>query len=98
MGLYRDNGKENGNYSDYIGVILGLYWGYIGDNGQENGGNVGVKYRVVWVVVKIVIPFWGTLNVRCRMIIGIQKGTIILTTTLVFFWAVEASRTIGLGV
>ena len=26
-------------------------------------------------------PFWGTLNIRCRIIIGIQKGTIILTTT-----------------
>ena len=25
-------------------------------------------------------PFWGTLNIRCRIIIGIQKGTIILTT------------------
>ena len=26
-------------------------------------------------------PFWDTLNIRCRSIIGIQKGTIILTTT-----------------
>ena len=26
-------------------------------------------------------PFWGTLNIRCRIILGIQKGTIILTTT-----------------
>ena len=26
-------------------------------------------------------PFWGTRNIRCRMIMGIQKGTIILTTT-----------------
>ena len=32
-------------------------------------------------------PFLGTLNIRCRNIIGIQKGTIILTTT-----HVEASR------
>ena len=33
LGLYRDNGKENGN--DYIirGYILGLY----GDNGKEHG-------------------------------------------------------------
>ena len=34
--LYRDNGKENGNYRDYrryIGGILGLYR----DNGKENG-------------------------------------------------------------
>ena len=35
MGLYGDNGKENGNYYNrvYIRVILGLY----GDNGKENG-------------------------------------------------------------
>ena len=26
-------------------------------------------------------PFSGTLNIRCRIITGIQKGTIILTTT-----------------
>ena len=26
-------------------------------------------------------PFLGTLNIRCRIIIGIQTGTIILTTT-----------------
>ena len=26
-------------------------------------------------------PFLGTLNNRCRIIIGAQKGTIILTTT-----------------
>ena len=33
LGIYWDNGKENGNYRDYRGyirVILGLYWGYIG--------------------------------------------------------------------
>ena len=26
-------------------------------------------------------PLLGTLSIRCRTIIGIQKGTIILTTT-----------------
>ena len=26
-------------------------------------------------------PFSGTLNIRCRILIGTQKGTIILTTT-----------------
>ena len=26
-------------------------------------------------------PFLGTLNSRCRIIMGTQKGTIILTTT-----------------
>ena len=29
------------------------------------------------------VPFLGTLNIRCRIIIGTQKGTIILTTTQV---------------
>ena len=29
-------------------------------------------------------PFLGTLKIRCRLIIGIQKGTIILTTTHMF--------------
>ena len=26
-------------------------------------------------------PLFGTLNIRCRSIIGIHKGTIVLTTT-----------------
>ena len=26
-------------------------------------------------------PFWGTLNNKCRIILGTPKGTIILTTT-----------------
>ena len=30
-------------------------------------------------------PFLGTLNIRGRIIIGIQKGTIILTTTHIGF-------------
>ena len=38
----------------------------------------------MWVVVKIRVPFWGTLIDRCRMILGIPKGTLILTTTQVF--------------
>ena len=31
-------------------------------------------------------PFLGTLNNRCRIIIGTQKGTLILTTTYVCVW------------
>ena len=27
---------------------------------------------IIWVAVKKMIPFWGTLNTRCRIIIGIQ--------------------------
>ena len=34
----------------------------------------------MWVVVKIKVPFLGSLNNMCRTI-GTQKGTIILTTT-----------------
>ena len=43
----------------------------------------GVQHlKVMRVVVKIMVPFWViTLNIRCRIIIGLQKGTIILTTT-----------------
>ena len=29
-------------------------------------------------------PFWGTLNIRCRIVIGIQQGPITLTTTHVY--------------
>ena len=36
--------------------------------------------EIRWVVVKIMVPFWVPLNIRCRIIIGTQKGTIILTT------------------
>ena len=39
------------------------------------------------MVVNIMGPFWGTLNIRGRIIIGIQKGTIIFTTSHVgFYW------------
>ena len=50
MGLYRDNGKENGNYRDYrdyIGDILGLYR----DNGKENGNYYNGLYRGQKVLV-----------------------------------------------
>ena len=45
--------------------------------------------HLLWVVVKIRVPFYGTLNDRCRNIIGTQKGTIILTTTLMVESSVE---------
>ena len=52
LGLYRDNGKENGNYYNrlfwnhkvYIGDILGLYR----ENGKENGNyHITGLYRVI---------------------------------------------------
>ena len=36
-------------------------------------------------------PFWGTLNISSRIIIGIQKGTIILTSTHVQYIAHDIS-------
>ena len=53
-----------------IGTILGLYR----DNGKNGNYYIGVIYTLL-------VPFWGTLDIRCRIIIGTQKGTIILTTT-----------------
>ena len=41
---------------------------------------------MIRVVVKI-FPFWGTLNIRCRIIIGIQKGVIFTSR----------KRSIGIG-
>ena len=29
--------------------------------------------KTMWVVVKIMVPFLGTLNIRCRIIIGTPK-------------------------
>ena len=40
----------------------------------------------MWVVVKIMVPLSGTLKNRCRIVIGTQNGTIILTTTHVGFY------------
>ena len=62
--------------------------GYIGIKGHMGGcQNYG--------------PFLGNLNFRCRIIIGIQRGTIILTTTHIRrpkdhtikgFWAILSLR------
>ena len=59
-------------------VALGLH--ELGVCGVE-----GFRFRVEG-------PFLGTLHIRCRIIIGIRKGTIILMTTHVGF------RVAGLGV
>ena len=73
--------QHMGGCQNYGRVILGSYWGYI-----------GVLWGIVEKKMETTImgsmdgcqnygPFLGTLNSRCRTIIGIQKGTIILTTT-----------------
>ena len=49
MGIYRDNGKENGNYRDYrdyVGYILGLYWGNIGIMEKKMETTILGLYRV----------------------------------------------------
>ena len=48
------------------------------------------------MVVKIMVPFLGALNIRCRIIIGIQKGPIILTTTHVL--VTNSQNLINVGV
>ena len=59
MGLYWDNGKENGNYRDYkafIGVIQGMYWGYFGIMEKKmetiiTGYIYGLYYKGIFVFV-----------------------------------------------
>ena len=41
-------------------------------------------------------PFLGTLIIRCRIVIGIQQGTIILTTTHIGFRFYRGYRGQGL--
>ena len=48
-------------------------------------GDKEVLYKGTWGDVKMMVPFLGTLNIRCRIIIGIQEGTIILTTTHIWY-------------
>ena len=61
LGLYKDDGKEHGNYRDYrafIGVILGMYWGYIGNNGKENG-----NYRDYKAFIGVIQGmYWGYIG------------------------------------
>ena len=61
-----------------IRVILGLYWGYMGDNGKENGNYYNGFYG--WLV-KIMVPFWVPIIIRPLIFRVPKKKTIILTTT-----------------
>ena len=69
------------NYGPFLSTlnigIVGSILGFYGDNGKENGN------FSIWVIDPS-SPFLGPLNIRGRIIIGIQKGTIILTTTHMF--------------
>ena len=44
-------------------------------------------------------PFLGTLNIRCRIKLGPQKGTITLTTThiVLVYEDVDGNMDVGLG-
>ena len=41
----------------------------------------GLVSGVIWVVVKIMVPFWIPIIIRPLIFRVLQKGTIILTTT-----------------
>ena len=51
--LYRDNGKENGNYYTILGLYRGYYWGYIGR--MENNMETTIVY---WGYI------WGDIGVN----------------------------------
>ena len=68
--------------------LLNLKW----ERMKHFGGQRRPSTSSTWVLVEQHVafdmggcqnygPFWGTLDIRCRIIIGLQKGTIILTTT-----------------
>ena len=59
-----------------------VYWGLYWDNGKENGSYYN---GVILGGCRTDGPLLGTLNIRCRIRIRIQKGTINLTTTLLVF-------------
>ena len=43
-------------------------------------------------------PFLGTPNIRGRIIVGIQKGTIILTTNHIAFWGLYRGPIFGITI
>ena len=49
-GLYRDNGRENGNYFILLGFIWGFYWCYIGilENKMETAMQGSVYTGFIW--------------------------------------------------
>ena len=59
-----------------LGPVLGPL-----NRGQTCRNSVPKPYTCIWVLVKIMVPFLGPLNTRCRTIRRTQKRTIMLTTT-----------------
>ena len=58
MGLYRDNGEENGNYCSIIGYILGLNLGYI----QTMFGNSSTEQQRLEVQGSIDAVLWRRID------------------------------------
>ena len=66
LGLYRDNGKENGNYYNglyrFYRLILGLYW----DNGRENGNYCNSVGYIMGLYI-VLVATTATVARRTRM-------------------------------
>ena len=75
-------------------MILNIIQASISLRTQDSYINPSKPYipMYTWVVVKIMAPFLGTLNIRCRILIRTEKGTIILTTTHVYDALLASAR------
>ena len=68
----------------------------MGDNGKENGNYYSILGSYLGGCQNYG-PLFGALNIRCRIIIGIQKGPIILTTTHIRFFPTNPAVGQGIG-
>ena len=63
-----------------FGFILPAEFGVVGA-GFKLGGSSVLLTRIIWVVVKIIVPFWIPIIIRHLIFRVHPKGIIILTTT-----------------
>ena len=75
IGVMLGQWKKKWKVLEYTRVILGLYLGSMGITEKK------METTILGLYMYPISPFLGTLNSRCRIIMGTQKGTIILTTT-----------------
>ena len=61
LGLYRDDGKENGNYSSILGLYLGLYR----NSGKEYGNYYSILglYRNNGKKMETTKAYWGYIGI-----------------------------------